>query len=261
MLPVRSVAELLRLNVSEFRQLAGSKLPSAVGDMGPALAPIDGRTEVWASGVTYSRSRAARVSESSTPDIYDSVYSAQRPELFFKSVAWRVVSPGQQIGVRNDSSWNVPEPELALVVNSRAEIIGYGICNDMSSRSIEGENPLYLPQAKVYARSCAISRGFRPVWELDATDLEVRLRIERDGAVAFEGSTRTSEIVRPFSDLVSYLFRSQDFPDGAWISTGTGIVPPDGVSLVEGDFVEVAIDGLPTVRNRVTSVLGAGQGR
>jgi 2-dehydro-3-deoxy-D-arabinonate dehydratase len=249
-LPVASVAELLRLSGRDLRLLLESDLPAGE-DPGEALPPIDGRTEVWASGVTYQRSRSARMHESADPDIYDRVYEAARPELFFKSAAWRAVTDGEAIGVREDSSWNVPEPELAVVANSAGEIIGYGICNDVSSRSIEGENPLYLPQAKVYAGACALSAGFRPAWEVDSASLGIRLRIEREGATIFEDRTGTDRLARPLDELISYLYRAENFPDGAWLSTGTGIVPPDEISLRDGDVVHVEIDQLGALSNTV----------
>jgi 2-dehydro-3-deoxy-D-arabinonate dehydratase len=252
-LPVASVAELLRLPAERLRELLTGDLPAVDGDPGPALPPIDGRTEVWASGVTYLRSRAARMDESTDPDIYDRVYEAERPELFFKSAAWRVVTDGDPIGVREDSAWNVPEPELAIVVNSAGEIVGYGICNDVSSRSIEGENPLYLPQAKVYAGACAISDFFVPAWEVDASALGIRLRVHRGDETIVDDSTSTAEIARDLRDLVSFLYRAENFPDGAWISTGTGIVPADDVTLRAGDRVEIEIDGIGRLRNEVRS--------
>jgi 2-dehydro-3-deoxy-D-arabinonate dehydratase len=251
LLPVSSIAELLRLSGAELRRMLTGELPPAPDDGGGILPPVDGRTEVWASGVTYLRSRSARMHESTDPDIYDRVYEAERPELFFKSAAWRVVTDGEPIGVREDSTWDVPEPELAIVINSGGEIVGYGICNDVSSRSIEGENPLYLPQAKVYAGACAISTGFRPAWEVDARGLEIRLSIQRDGAVIFDESTNTDQLARELPELVAHLYRAENFPDGAWLSTGTGLVPPDHVSLQDGDVVEVAIAEIGRLRNTV----------
>lgn len=171
-------------------------LESAGGPVAP-VAPLGGRTEVWASGVTYLRSRSARMDESSDPDNDDRVYAAERPELFFKSAAWRVVTDGEPIAVREDSAWNVPEPELAVVADRHGEIVGYGVCDDVSSRSLEGENPLYLPQAKVFAGACAIGRAIRPAWEVDARSLAIRLPIERDGGTVFEEATSTASLARP----------------------------------------------------------------
>jgi 2-dehydro-3-deoxy-D-arabinonate dehydratase len=260
-LPVATVAELLHLSCAELRTLCESDLPPAGVDSAAMLAPIDGRTEVWASGVTYLRSRSARMDESATPDIYDRVYTADRPELFFKSAAWRVVASGEAIGVREDSTWNVPEPELALVANRTGEIVGFGVCNDVSSRSIEGENPLYLPQAKVYDGACALAGGFRPAWEVDPTALDIRLRIYRNGAAIFDDRTNTSQLVRSLDELVGYLFRAQTFPDGVWLSTGTGLVPPDDVSLTEGDEVVIDVDHIGALRNVVHVVRGGRVGR
>lgn len=251
LVPVSSMAELLRLRSSELRALLEGDLAPA--EPGTAAAPIDGRTEVWASGVTYLRSRTARMGESADPDIYDRVYAAERPELFFKSAAWRVVTDGEPVAIREDSGWDVPEPELAVVANRYGEIVGYGVCNDLSSRSLEGENPLYLPQAKVFAGACALGPVIRPAWEVDATALEIRLRIERDGAAVVDESVSTGSIARPLTDLVDYLFRAENFPDGAWLSTGTGIVPPDEFTLRVGDRVTIEVQDVGSLSNPVTS--------
>ena len=251
LVPVSSMAELLRLRSSELRALLEGDLAPA--EPGTAATPIDGRTEVWASGVTYLRSRTARMGESADPDIYDRVYAAERPELFFKSAAWRVVTDGEPVAIREDSGWDVPEPELAVVANRYGEIVGYGVCNDLSSRSLEGENPLYLPQAKVFAGACALGPVIRPAWEVDATALEIRLRIERDGAAVVDESVSTGSIARPLTDLVDYLFRAENFPDGAWLSTGTGIVPPDEFTLRVGDRVTIEVQDVGSLSNPVTS--------
>lgn len=251
LVPVSSMAELLRLRSSELRALLEGDLAPA--EPGAAAAPIDGRTEVWASGVTYLRSRTARMGESADPDIYDRVYAAERPELFFKSAAWRVVTDGEPVAIREDSGWDVPEPELAVVANRYGEIVGYGVCNDLSSRSLEGENPLYLPQAKVFAGACALGPVIRPAWEVDATALEIRLRIERDGAAVVDESVSTGSIARPLTDLVDYLFRAENFPDGAWLSTGTGIVPPDEFTLRVGDRVTIEVQDVGSLSNPVMS--------
>jgi 2-dehydro-3-deoxy-D-arabinonate dehydratase len=251
LVPVSSMAELLRLRSSELRALLEGDLAPA--EPGTAATPIDGRTEVWASGVTYLRSRTARMGESADPDIYDRVYAAERPELFFKSAAWRVVTDGEPVAIREDSGWDVPEPELAVVANRYGEIVGYGVCNDLSSRSLEGENPLYLPQAKVFAGACALGPVIRPAWEVDATALEIRLRIERDGAAVVDESVSTGSIARPLTDLVDYLFRAENFPDGAWLSTGTGIVPPDEFTLRVGDRVTIEMQDVGSLSNPVMS--------
>ena len=217
------------------------------------LAPIDGNTEVWAAGVTYRQSQQARMLESEqSADIYHRVYDAVRPELFFKSTAWRVVGPESPIAVRPDSAINVPEPELALVCNAFGEIVGFTVCNDVSSRSIEGENPLYLPQAKVYLGGCALGPGIVPSWEIDDPyRLGIDLEIDRGGVQVWAGSASTSQLHRRFDDLVEHLFRADDFPWGVVISTGTCLVPELPFTLQRGDSVSITIEGLGTLRNPV----------
>jgi 2-dehydro-3-deoxy-D-arabinonate dehydratase len=217
------------------------------------VAPI-GTQEVWAAGVTYYRSRSARIEESKDAGggtFYDRVYSAERPELFFKATARRVIGPGGNIRIRTDATWSVPEPELTLVINPNAEIVGYTIGNDMSSRDIEGENPLYLPQAKVYDGSCALG----PCVLLADTPLPkstaISISIKREGSVVFTGSTSIAEIKREFNELVSYLFRDNTFPTGACLMTGTGVVPEDDFTLAHGDVVTIVIDGIGTLSNTV----------
>ena len=213
---------------------------------------IDGETEVWAAGVTYKRSEEARKEESGTPDIYARVYTAKRPELFFKANRRRVAGPDAPISIRADSTWDVPEPELALVINASAQIIGYTIGNDMSSRSIEGENPLYLPQAKIYANCCALGPAITPAWEIaDPYNLAISLSIERDGQVYWQGETNTSELKRRFEELVGYLFLENDFPDGVMLCTGTALVPERHFTLQPGDIVQITIDQLGILRNPV----------
>ncbi|MGB3304611.1 MAG: fumarylacetoacetate hydrolase family protein [Thermomicrobiales bacterium] len=215
------------------------------------LAPIDTQ-EVWASGVTYSRSRDARMEESTQKDVYDLVYEAARPELFFKATPSRVSGPDGTVAIRGDSTWDVPEPELALVINSHKEIVGYTIGNDVSSRSIEGENPLYLPQAKVYSACAAVGPAIVLVNEIDnPNDLEITLVIERNGEVNFEGKTSTSQIHRPLAELVEYLHRYNAFLSGAILMTGTGIIPPAEFTLEDGDVVNITIDKIGTLRNPV----------
>jgi 2-dehydro-3-deoxy-D-arabinonate dehydratase len=216
------------------------------------LAPIDGATEVWAAGVTYTRSMDARREESATPDIYSKVYSAQRPELFFKATPRRVSGPGQPVVIRADSTWDVPEPELALVINRYAEIVGYTIANDMSSRSIEGENPLYLPQAKVYAGCCALGPAITMAWDLlDPYALTMHLSIERAGHIHWQGQTSTGELKRRLDELTRYLFLQDEFPSGAILCTGTALVPDPPFTLQHGDIAEITIDTLGTLRNPV----------
>lgn len=222
------------------------------------LAPIDGRMEVWACGVTYIRSRDARMAESDrTPDIYDRVYDAERPELFFKSAAWRVVGPGGTVTVRRDSRINVPEPELAVVLDPEGRAVGLTICNDMSSRDIEGANPLYLPQAKVWMGACSLGPGILLMEDAgDPFGLEIEMTIRRDGSCVFEGSTSSSQLHRRFEELATWAFAEEEHPDGMILSTGTGIVPELSFSLQPGDEVEIRIGGIGTLRNPV----GLGKG-
>ena len=248
-----TVADLLRLRADELRAAVEAVGRDSAGDAAVALlAPIDGSSEVWAAGVTYKRSEQARVEESGTPDVYTRVYSAERPELFFKATPRRVAGPEAPIVVRADSTWDVPEPELALVINAYGEIVGYTIGNDVSSRSIEGENPLYLPQAKVYAGCCALGPAIVPAWEVpDPYQLAIRMRIERGGSLHWEGETNTRELKRRLDELAAYLFREDDFPDGVILCTGTALVPDSPFTLDAGDVVEIAVDGLGTLRNPV----------
>ena len=228
-------------------------LASAAGDEPVAesiLAPVEDTQEVWAAGVTYLRSREARMAESETADVYDRVYDAERVEVFFKANGWRVVGHGGGIRVRPDSTWDVPEPELALVLNRAGEIVGYTAGNDVSSRSIEGENPLYLPQAKVYNGSCALGPGIVLAHPDEMRDLPVRLVIERNGAPVFEDETRTSRLKRSPEEIAKWLFADLDFPEGAVLMTGTGIVPPDDFTLTTGDAVRISLGGL-VLENRV----------
>ena len=233
--------------VAQLDQLSG-----VIAQSGLALLKPTDDQEVWAAGVTYERSRIAREEESAGSGIYDRVYSAARPELFFKATPSRTVGPGEPVAIRVDASWNVPEPELGLVVNQQLELVGFTVGNDMSSRDIEGENPLYLPQAKLYARCCALG----PLIALrdsiaDPTNLPIKLEILREGAIAFAAETSTRRIVRSFADLIGYLGRDNLFPDGVVLLTGTGIVPPDDFTLLAGDQVAISIEGIGTLRNPV----------
>ena len=252
--PVSTLPELLRLPLDEFRTV----VEKTVAISSPPewdtklLAPVDGLMEVWAAGVTYQRSEEARMEESGTPDVYSKVYTAERPEIFLKATPRRVVGPDGVVVVRADSTWDVPEPELAIVVNAHAEIVGYTIGDDVSSRSIEGENPLYLPQAKMYLGACAIGPGITPAWEVpDPYDLAIWMAVERGGEVVWEGETRTSGLKRKLDELVHYLFREDEFPDGVIISTGTALVPDSPFTLEEGDLVDIAIDRLGSLRTLV----------
>lgn len=256
--PARALAgtldELLGLRAAELRATleAAAAGPELSGDTFTRLAPIDGQTEVWAAGVTYKRSADARVEESTTPDIYTRVYTARRPEIFFKATARRVAGPDAQIVVRADSTWDVPEPELAIVVNAHAEIVGYTIANDVSSRSIEGDNPLYLPQAKVYDGCCALGPTIVPAWEVtDPYALGIRMRIHRGGGVHWSGETSMREFARRLEDLVDALFVEDTFPQGVILSTGTALVPDSPFTLEAGDEVAIEIDTLGSLRNPV----------
>jgi 2-dehydro-3-deoxy-D-arabinonate dehydratase len=218
------------------------------------LLPPIGTQEVWAAGVTYYRSRDARINESREAggaSFYDRVYDAPRPELFFKAAAWRVVGPGAPIRVRGDSRWSVPEPELVLVVNAAGVVVGYSVGNDVSARDIEGENPLYLPQAKVYDGSCAIGPAVWISAEPPPSSTAISLEITRAGAVVFADETTVGNIKRPFDDLVGYLRRETSFPVGCYLFTGTGIVPPDAFSLLSGDEVRIGIDPIGVLANVV----------
>ena len=217
------------------------------------LAPI-GNQEVWAAGVTYYRSRDARMAESKDAgggDFYDRVYLAERPELFFKATANRVAAPGEPVRIRSDAKWSVPEPELTLVINPRAQIIGYTIGNDMSSRDIEGENPLYLPQAKVYDRSSALGPGVLVSSDPLPASTAIRLQINRAGQTVFAGATTLAELRRKPGELVEYLFRDNRFPAGVYLMTGTGIVPPDSFTLAAADRIRITIDPIGTLENPV----------
>lgn len=245
-----SLAGLLALPAAGLADLLG-QLKTAEAAAGPLLVPIDPAQEVWGSGVTYLRSRDARKAESKTSaDVYQLVYEAERPEIFFKQVGWRTVGHGQNVRIRADTTWNVPEPELVLVINAAGEIVGYTVGNDMSSRDIEGENPLYLPQAKTYNGSCAIGPVIRLHTAAELADLPIQLEISRGGAVAFAGETATSRMKRTFPDLAAWLYRELAFPHGAFLMTGTGIVPPDNFTLHSGDAIRVTIGGM-TLENAV----------
>jgi 2-dehydro-3-deoxy-D-arabinonate dehydratase len=235
----------------------------AAGQHGESIQSLDGMTllspvtsqEVWAAGVTYYRSRSARIEESREAggdSFYDRVYTAERPELFFKASGRRVIGPFGDVRTRKDARWSVPEPELTLAIHPSGKILGYTIGNDMSSRDIEGENPLYLPQAKVYDGSCAIG----PCLLLEGQELPketaIRIHIERNGSSVFTGETMLAELKRPMTELVGYLFRENSFPEGAFLMTGTGIVPGDDFTLTPGDRIRISIDNIGTLENRVS---------
>jgi 2-dehydro-3-deoxy-D-arabinonate dehydratase len=240
---------LLSQSQSEMRAYLDSIAPTEPAT-DTLMAPIEDTQEVWASGVTYGRSREARQAESDSGDVYDRVYIAQRPELFFKGNGWRIMGHQQSVRFRADSAWNVPEPELTLVINQNGEIVGYTAGNDMSSRSIEGENPLYLPQAKVYNASCSLGPAIHLFDVSNLSDLPIEITIERSERIVFHGDTSTADMARKLQDLVDYLFHELDFPHGVFLLTGTGIVPPDQFTLNHEDQVTIRVGSL-TLINRI----------
>ena len=253
--------ELLAASLTIDALLSGPPGALATALRGPAAGPVPagartvapvGGQEVWAAGVTYTRSLDARVLETGTPDPYERVYRAERPELFFKATPGRVRGPGEPVGIRGDSGWDVPEPELAVVADRNGHIAGYLNGNDMSSRSIEGENPLYLPQAKIYTGSCAIGPCLATPDEVPALrSLLISLRVVRDGAEVISDTVKVADLHRRPDDLVGWLFRALDFPVGVVLLTGTAIVPPPDFTLRAGDEVIIATTGLGELRNAV----------
>jgi 2-dehydro-3-deoxy-D-arabinonate dehydratase len=245
--------ELLAAGLGALHEAVDAALAAEPLDGEVEVLPAVDLQEVWASGVTYERSREARVEEAVVKSAYDMVFAAERPELFMKMPAYRVPAPGSPLRVRSDSTWDVPEPELALVLTADGEIAGYLVADDLSSRSIEGENPLYLAQAKIFDDSLALSDTI--VLARDAGDAAraagITLRIERGGDVVFEGETSTAQMRRSFEELASYLFRELSHPHGAVLLTGTGLVPPDEFTLEDGDTVEIEIEGIGGLRHGV----------
>ena len=248
------VADVATETIDEVaRRLLSEAKPVDVPDATAAGVPV-AVDEVWAAGVTYEISEQAREAESGIPEMYVDVYGADRPELFFKATRDRVVGPGEAVGIRGDSEWNVPEPELGVVLH-RGDIVGYTVGNDMSSRSIEGENPLYLPQAKVYDRSCSLGPCVVSADALDDPhDLAMRMTIERDGDRCYDGETATSEMVRSCEELVAFLARHNTVPETAVLLTGTSLVPEEGFTLEPGDRIDIDIEGIGRLSNTVTMV-------
>ncbi|GIF22730.1 2-dehydro-3-deoxy-D-arabinonate dehydratase [Actinoplanes tereljensis] len=255
------LADLLARPLDQARAVVEAARP--VGPPRPGeqvLPPID-RQEVWAAGVTYLRSRDGRKEESAGHgSLYDHVYDSDRPELFFKASPWRVVGEGEAVGIRADSGWDVPEAEVGLVLNAAGEIFGYTLGNDMSSRSIEGDNPLYLPQAKIYDRSCALGPAIVPSWAVEPGPFPIGLRVLREGREAYAGTTSTSAMARSFADLAGWLFRALSFPEGVVLLTGTGVVPDADFTTQPGDVVEITSAPLGTLTNPVVAV-GEGKGK
>lgn len=247
-----TLSELLRLPAQEARSTVEA---ASGGDLRPdrLIAPIDPQQEVWAAGVTYLRSRDGRIEEASDGTPYDRVYAAERPELFFKSTGARVIGPDEPIGVRADSAWNVPEPELGIVLDADGALFGYVPGDDASSRSIEGENLLYLPQAKIYTASCGLGPEIVPAWTVDGP-FEIGLEIRRDGVLEFAGTASTGQMARRLDDLADWLYRGLDFPDGVIVLTGTGVVPEADFTLLPGDEVVVDIAGVGRLVNPVIEV-------
>ena len=246
---IPTLTEAMHLTLAELKSAVSNTSGAVTGKL---VAPISPEIELWGAGVTYLRSRDARKEESGVPDVYQRVYEADRPELFFKSNAVRARGTGAPVGIRYDSDASVPEPEVAIYINRYREIIGYAICNDMTARTIEGENPLYLSQAKIYIGSTAIGPDITPAWLAPTpAEMKIKARILRGTAIAWEAETSIAALNRTLEDLITYLFRCQDFPHGVILSTGTGIVPPLDISLAAADVVEIDVAGIGKLTNTV----------
>ena len=246
---IPTLTEAMHLTLAELKSAVSNTSGAVTGKL---VAPISPEIELWGAGVTYLRSRDARKEESGVPDVYQRVYEADRPELFFKSNAVRARGTGAPVGIRYDAAASVPEPEVAIYINRYREIIGYAICNDMTARTIEGENPLYLSQAKIYIGSTAIGPDITPAWLAPtAAEMKIKAKILRGTEIAWEAETSLAALNRTLEDLITYLFRCQDFPHGAILSTGTGIVPPLDISLAADDVVEIDVAGVGKLTNTV----------
>jgi 2-dehydro-3-deoxy-D-arabinonate dehydratase len=247
---IPTLTQALELSLADLKKKVDSADKKEVS--GNLRAPIAPEVELWGAGVTYLRSRDARKEESGVPDVYQRVYESDRPELFFKGNARRTRGTGDRIGIRSDSAASVPEPEVAIYINKYREIIGYTICNDMTARSIEGENPLYLSQAKIYTGSTALGPTITPSWLAPSKEeMSIKAKIERGQSIAWQAETSLAALNRTLEDLVTYLFRCQEFPNGAVLSTGTGIVPPLDIKLEPNDYVEIEVGGIGILRNQV----------
>jgi len=255
-----TLAGLLALPLGQARAVveAAAREPGGAMPGEQALPPID-RQEVWAAGVTYLRSRDGRKEESGHGPLYDHVYDSDRPEIFFKASPWRVVGDRDAVGIRVDSGWDVPEAEVGLVLNAAGEVFGYTLGNDMSSRSIEGENPLYLPQAKIYDRSCAVGPAIVPSWAAGPGPFQIGLRVLRAGREAYAATSSTSAMARGFEDLAGWLFRALSFPAGVILLTGTGVVPDADFTALPGHDLEITSAALGTLTNPVVAVGEKGQ--
>jgi 2-dehydro-3-deoxy-D-arabinonate dehydratase len=246
---IPTLTEAMHLTLAELKSAVSNTSGAVTGKL---VAPISPEIELWGAGVTYLRSRDARKEESGVPDVYQRVYEADRPELFFKSNAVRARGTNSPVGIRYDSAASVPEPEVAIYINRYREIIGYAICNDMTARTIEGENPLYLSQAKIYIGSTSIGPDITPAWLAPtAAEMKIKARILRGTEIAWEAETSLGALNRTLEDLITYLFRCQDFPHGVILSTGTGIVPPLDISLAAADVVEIDVAGVGKLTNTV----------
>ncbi len=246
---IPTLTQAMHLTLAELKSAVTNTSDSVTGEL---VAPISPEIELWGAGVTYLRSRDARKEESGVPDVYQRVYEADRPELFFKSSAVRARGTNAPVGIRFDSAASVPEPEVAIYINKHREIIGYAICNDMTARTIEGENPLYLSQAKIYIGSTAIGPDITPAWLApEAAEMAIAAKIIRGSKIVWEAETSLGSLNRTLEDLITYLFRCQDFPHGVILSTGTGIVPPLDISLEANDVVEINVAGIGKLINTV----------
>lgn len=251
---VSSWKQLLQMPLGQVKGLIENTQGDEI-ELIEVLPPVDLDGEVWAAGVTYLRSRDARTEESGVPDVYTTVYQADRPEIFFKAIGSKVVCENDWVGIRYDSEFNVPEPEIAILVNAHQEILGLTICNDVTSRSIEGENPLYLPQAKMYEHSCSLLSLVTPIWEIsDLLEIEISAEILRNSNPVWQATTSLAQLKRSFEILVDYLYRCYRFENGVVFSTGTGIVPPMDISLMDGDLVNIVASKIGTLSNVVKSV-------